>query len=95
MMLQIVLNHFVCYIATAPRPISSLLTNPLKFLHLYYYKPVVSNPYTLTEPLLSTPNIYTSCSIQYEHAFDEHYDHSSLNYPSYKFIRFVETKVLH
>ncbi len=63
MMLQIVLNHFVCYIATAPRPISSLLTNPLKFLHPYYYKPVVSNPYTLIEllllilnPILCTPD---------------------------------------
>jgi hypothetical protein len=84
MMLQIVLNHFVCYIATAPRPISSLLTNPLKFLHPYYYKPVVSNPYTLIELLLLILNTYTLYSRQYEHEIDECYEYSFLNFPSYK-----------
>jgi len=35
-----------------------------------------------------------SYSIQHPHAIDDRYDRPPVNYPSYKFIRFVEAKAL-
>src|SRR3569833_1673943 len=64
-----------------------------KSVHPYYHKPDVSNPCILTALPLSIPNTCILYSIQGEHATDEHCGYSSLNSPSYKLIRFVETKV--